>query len=444
MGPRGESTVPGRRRGPLLLLLLLALILLVVNASNWFILTRVTESLDEALGLRLITVAAAAVNAATPALLLEPGVADDAFVRRVLEDVARRHELEDVFLMDPAGLLRFDLGGAALGERNPFLDLDRAAFERAASGEPAATPAMERDGARIKSGYAPVEDWDGSVRGVLGVSAGGGFFARVPALRSTLIAVSAGSALVVALLGGVLFGMSRRLVAAEGLLSRSEALAAMGMMAAGIAHEVRNPLSIISGTAARLRKKYGAGAEDPLFAFIPEEVERLDRILEGYLRFARDEPPVPEPCDLREIVERTSRLVEEEFGAKGVIVRKALGEAAVRAEVDPRRLQQVLLNLLLNAAQAMPSGGELELGLAGEGSRAVVRVSDRGRGLTAKELARAFEPFYTTKEKGSGLGLVLAKRIVEAHGGTITIANREGGGATVTVSLPVIEGRAGS
>jgi signal transduction histidine kinase len=441
MGPLGESTARGRRREPLLLLLLLALILVVVNASNWFILTRVTESLDEALGLRLITVAAAAVNAATPELLLDPSVSEDGFVRRVLADVASRHDLDEVFLLDPAGSVLLDLGGRDVGARSPFLELDRAAFERAASGEPAAAPLIERDGAMIKSGYAPVEYWDGSVRAVLGVSAGGGFFARVPALRSTLVAVSAGSAVLVALLGAALFGMSRRLVTAEGMLSRSEALAAMGMMAAGIAHEVRNPLSIIAGTAERLRKKYAANADDPLLGFIPEEVARLDRILEGYLRFARDEPPVPEPCDLREIVERTSRLVEGEFGAKGVGVRRTLGADPVRVEADPRRLQQVLLNLLLNAAQAMPSGGDLDLELTREGAHALVRVSDRGRGLAAKDLARAFEPFYTTKEKGSGLGLVLAKRIVEAHGGSITIANRDGGGATVTVSLPVASGR---
>ncbi|HMB67903.1 MAG TPA: ATP-binding protein, partial [bacterium] len=233
------------------------------------------------------------------------------------------------------------------------------------------------------------------------------------------------------------FGMSRRLARTETALSRAETLSAMGLMAAGVAHEVRNPLAIIAGTAERLQKKYGAGSEDPLFGFIPEEVERLNRILEGYLRFAQDEPLQLEPCDLRQLVDRSGRLVEDDFRERNVRLTVHAGEPPVPARADARRLQQVLLNLLLNGAQAMPDGGELELRLELRGRRARIGVLDRGPGFTPAALREAFQPFWTTKEKGSGLGLVLARRIVEAHHGTITLANRDDGGAEVTVEIPV-------
>jgi signal transduction histidine kinase len=435
--PRDDAgTVRSGRAGPLLLLLFLALILVVVNGANWFILARATRTLDEQLGSRLITVAHAAVATATPALLLDPEVATDGFVRDQLDRIVESHDLEDVFLVEPDGVVTYDRSGGGLGERNPFLDLDRVAFRSAAAGTAAASPAIQVRGAWIKAAYAPVTGWDGTVGAVLGVTAGGDFYAQVPALRRTLAGVSLGSAALVALLGALFFGMSRRLARTEIALSRAETLGAMGMMAAGVAHEVRNPLAIIAGTAERLRKKYGGGADDPLFTFIPEEVERLNRILEGYLRFAQDEPLQLERCDLRQVVERSARLVEDDFRDRGIALRCEAGAPPVPARADPRRLQQVLLNLLLNGAQAMPGGGELELRLEARGRHARIRVRDRGPGFSPAALRSAFQPFWTTKEAGSGLGLVLARRIVEAHGGTIAIANPESGGAEVTVDIP--------
>ncbi|NNE42676.1 MAG: hypothetical protein HKN12_00580, partial [Gemmatimonadetes bacterium] len=285
-----------RSRVPSLLLSFLVLTVVVVNASNWFILSRVAESLDEGLGLRLTTVAGSAVRSATAELLLAPDVATDTFVRAELEDIARQQDLEDIFLVDPSGTVLWNRDGDGVGKRHPFLDLDEAAFASAIAGTAAASPALEVDGALLKAAYAPVADWDGGVEAALGVTAGGGFYARVPALRRTLLAVALGSAALVALLGVVFFGMSRRLSRTEAALAKSETLSAMGMMAAGVAHEVRNPLAIISGTASRLKRKYGGqgsdgdGGADAMFDFIPEEVDRLNRILEGYLRFARDEP----------------------------------------------------------------------------------------------------------------------------------------------------------
>jgi len=425
-------------KGPLLLLLFLVLTIVVINASHWIVLSRVTRTVEEDVGFRLVTVATAAVVSATPELLLAPDIADDPFIRRTLENVAERQDLDGVFLADPTGILLWDLDDRDPGDPSPAFELGHAAFTRAATGVASASPPVEARGVVLRAAFAPVAIEGGPVEAVLGVTAGGGLLESVAALRRTLLGVSAGSAALVVVLGAIFFGMSRRLALTEAALSRAETLGAMGMMAAGVAHEVRNPLAIIAGTAERLKRRYAPAADpDPLFDFIPEEVERLNGIVEGYLQFARDEPLELVDCDLREVVERGVRLVRDDLVAKGIALSSRVPDEPVPARADPPRLHQVLLNLVLNSAQAMTEGGEVDLTLERAGGRAVLEIADRGPGFEERELKNAFTPFYTTKEKGSGLGLVMTRRIVEGHGGRVRLGNREGGGARVTIELPL-------
>lgn len=424
-----------RTRG-LLLFAFLALTIGVINLAGWFAVERVSGALEAETALRLGAVATAAIGEATEELLLRPDVAGDAFVIATLRAAAARNDLDDVLLFDPAGSLLLDLEGADLGPDNPYATLHAESFTAAAAGSTTASPTREVAGILFKSAYAPVHDADGTVGAVLGVAAGGGFLARLPAVRRTLRLVSAGSAALVAALGAVFFGMYRRLAATESALARSETLGAMGMMAAGVAHEVRNPLAIIAGTAERLRRKYGGGTDDPLFGFIPEEVERLNGILEGYLRFARDEPLQLAPVDVVRVVDRSVELVTQEWSGRGVSFGRRGEREGIVVSGDPQRLTQVLLNVLINAAQAMPGGGPVGVEVVREGAEVVVRVTDAGGGFDPRALRGAFQPFFTTKEHGSGLGLAMAKRIMEGHGGTIAVANRPEGGACVTLRLP--------
>jgi len=436
-----EAGRPGhgaRTRGGLLLLFL-ALTLAVINGSQWFVLSRVTSSLEAELALRLQTVATAAVSTVSPGLLLDPDVAADPLVSEPLLDIALQNDLTDVFLVDPEGVVLFDLDDSGVGEPNPFLELDARAFSRALEGDASASELVELGGAILKAAYAPVIDpVDGTVAAVLGVTAGTVFYERLPALRQTAWGVSIGSAVLVVLLSLIFFGMLRRLSTTEGALARAETLSAMGLLAAGVAHEIRNPLAIITGTAQRLKSKYGGGGGDELFDFIPEEVERLNGILEGYLRFARDEPLVFGECDAARVVERGCSTLRAELEGRGVEVAVEGTDGPLpRIRADPLRLRQVLLNLLLNSAQAMPRGGRIRVGLEDAGRDVQITVEDTGSGFDAKALRAAFQPFFTTKEHGSGLGLAVAKRIVDAHGGTIALANREEGGARVVLRLPV-------
>ncbi|MCA9752678.1 MAG: hypothetical protein KC591_10840 [Gemmatimonadetes bacterium] len=429
----------GRRAGSargVLLLVFLILTLVIINGSNWFVLSRVRGSLERELGLRLVTVATSAVSAATPDLLLAPDVASDRFVRRTLEEISLRHDLDDIFLLDPDGNLLFALAGEeSLGDA--ILGADPAPLARAAAGVASASTTIRVEGTDRQAGYAPVEDWDGTTEAVLAVTASGGFLATWPALSRTLTAISIGSAVLVAGLAAFFFGMSRRLATTEAALARNEVLTSMGMMAAGVAHEIRNPLAIISGTAERLKRKFGAGSDDPLFEYIPEEVERLNGIVESYLRFARDESPVLAPADLAALAERSVRLAREELGRGGVEILVSGTESPAAVDVDAPRFHQVMLNLLLNAAQAMPDGGRIDVTLTREAGRARLAVKDQGSGFSEEALRVGFEPFFTTKEQGSGLGLTMVRRIVEAHAGFVTLANDPAGGAIVAIDLPM-------
>jgi signal transduction histidine kinase len=251
-----------------------------------------------------------------------------------------------------------------------------------------------------------------------------------------MVASAALSVLVLAGLGLTFARMQGSLQRAEAAVQRSETLAAMGRMAAGIAHEIRNPLGIIKATAARLRKLHDDPAHpDERFGYIEDEVDRLNGILTGYLQFARDEPSVLQALDLVPLVERGVRLAKPELEAAGVDLVLELPPAC-RIHGDPQRLQQVILNVVLNAAQAMPQGGRLRVQLHEESDTARLAFTDTGPGFEPAVLARLFEPFVTTKEKGSGLGLAVARRIIAQHSGSIRVGGAPGGGAQVEIRLP--------
>jgi len=219
-------------------------------------------------------------------------------------------------------------------------------------------------------------------------------------------------------------------IAAVDLACRHESLAAVGELAAGLAHEVRNPLAAIRGATQAL----GPQATP---AVIDEETERLGRVVGEFLDYARPDSPRREPLDLpaltREAV-RGLRLagaaltidIEVEDG-----VRKALG--------DPDQIRRVLDNLLRNAWEAAGDDGSLRIRLANEGERSVaVRLEDNGPGIPHEQVTRIFQPFHTTKPGGTGLGLALVHRIVEAHGGEIRVDGRPGLGAAFVVTLPMM------
>ncbi|MBI4013190.1 MAG: HAMP domain-containing protein [Candidatus Rokubacteria bacterium] len=227
-------------------------------------------------------------------------------------------------------------------------------------------------------------------------------------------------------------------------IRRAEHLAALGKMAAGIAHEINNPLAGMQNCVRTLSR----GARDErqrvqYLELLQEGLGRIGRTVGQLLNFARESPPRLTRTDLASVIERSLALVEHEMAARKITCSRSVDPGLPALLADPRQLEQVFLNLLMNALEAMPTGGTLTIGTGwrqrGTDLCVEARVSDTGGGILPGNLSRIFDPFFTTKEvgRGTGLGLSVSYGIVRAHGGVIDVQSEVGQGSTFSVILPV-------
>ena len=235
-------------------------------------------------------------------------------------------------------------------------------------------------------------------------------------------------------------GLMGRLQAQQRDVLRAEQLAAVGQLAAGVAHEVRNPLTgmkLLVEAALRPQRPRPLTEED--LRIIHGEIARLEEIVQHFLDFARPQPLRPVRVDLRDEAVKAAELTKARARQQGVEVVVEAPEEPLPVQLDAGQFQTVVVNLLLNALDAMPHGGRVTLGLSGEGGKARLSVRDSGPGVAAEVLPRLFTSFATTRPTGTGLGLSLARRIVSEHGGTIEGGNHPEGGACFVVTLPLEE-----
>lgn len=231
-------------------------------------------------------------------------------------------------------------------------------------------------------------------------------------------------------------------------VERARHLASLGRLAAGVAHEVRNPLSSLKGFAQLLRSKFRPGSAEERYADIMiEEVERLDRVVQELLDFAKPVTPDRKPSSLNAIVEEALGLVSDDAAFRKIDIGKRLADGLPKALVDPFQIRQALLNIFLNGIEAMGGGGVLTIETAlssdpGAPSFVTVDVADTGEGMAPNEIERLFEPFYTTKPRGTGLGLTIVARLVEQNGGQVAVSSEKGKGSTFTMRLPAVGERA--
>jgi signal transduction histidine kinase len=236
-------------------------------------------------------------------------------------------------------------------------------------------------------------------------------------------------------------------------MKERDRLAVLGQMAAGLAHEIRNPLGAIKGAAQLLADPPEESSLDPasreFLGIILEEVDRLDRVVGSVLDLSRSHTGAAVPTDVNAIVRRTLQILSAEPGGEELKIELALDPSLPRVAIDPEQLRQVLMNLLRNASQAMKGRGKVVVSTRvrfGRGTRpgagasddpfVEVTVADNGPGISAKVLENLFMPFFTTKEKGTGLGLAISQRIVQNAGGRIEVRSYEGKGSTFAVILP--------
>jgi signal transduction histidine kinase len=238
------------------------------------------------------------------------------------------------------------------------------------------------------------------------------------------------------------------IVEMERQLEKAERLSALGQLAAGVAHEIRNPLNAISMASQRLKREFMPGDEEKIKEFqilasvIRDEIRRLDGIIEEFLTFSKSRRLALHDYPVREVLQKIVNLIKEEAALRGITIETRYNHEPAIIPMDVDKLQQALLNFVKNAMESISGAGNIIISVNTAGKdRVSIRVSDNGCGMTSQEIERIFNPEYTTKEKGLGLGLPLAHEIIRGHGGEISVVSQQGGGTTFEIMLPA--GRAG-
>ena len=219
---------------------------------------------------------------------------------------------------------------------------------------------------------------------------------------------------------------------------RKEKLAAIGGLAAGVAHEIRNPLSSIKGIASYFKNKFGEDSSDKEMADVMiVEVDRMNRVISELLEFARPTDLKLNATDVNSLIEHTVRLIEKEAHTRDISIRMDLTKMALTAEIDSDRFSQCLLNLYINALQVMEKGGQLSIrNFLTDQNLITIEIGDTGSGIETQDMHKIFDPYFTTKNKGTGLGLAIVHKIIDAHNGNVKVRSFPGQGTTFSISIP--------
>jgi signal transduction histidine kinase len=433
------------------------------------------RALEEELGVRLVALARAAA-ASLPAdrvARLAPGdegTRTYGHLRARLDALARATDTRLVVIRPDRTVIADSAGLHPIGESPPALERDRLEISEAARGRalPSQVLFEGRDGRLYKTGYAPLVAEDGTIVGVVGADGTAASFATLRAFRRLLVALGVGGALLAAALAA-LAGLSltrplMKLTEAAERIGRGDLATPLwrrvrkdqiGLLRdtleemrsslrardeeretllAGIAHEVRNPLGGMELFTGLLAEELAGHPEAAHVDRIRAELDTLSRVVDEFLDYARARPLQTERCDLAGLVAEVADLVQPAAAERGIrVTTSARGSCAA----DREKLRRAVLNVARNAVEATPDGGTVEIvGSADAAGGASLEVLDRGPGLTAEARAKLFRPFFTTKERGTGLGLALAKKVADAHGGVLELLPRDGGGTVARLALP--------
>ncbi len=365
-------------------------------------------------------------------------------VRTILNRIRTRNHLASITLLDQNQIVLIDIDGG-FTEDQPAV-LPDALFARLAFSGDQAEPApyYRYDGERYKRVYVPIHNRDRTPVAILLLTPEVSYFAPLVQMQTWLvIAAVIGTSFISALT----FAVYRLLIAAarsERAMTEADRLQSLGAMAAGVAHEIRNPLGIIRAIAEELSDEIGGEGEAKEMLFdIVGEVQRLNGLVSQFLSFARSDAPDDgaDSFDLGALIADTAHFVQKGTKSESVAYHIEQPTVPIRINMDEKSIRQVLLNLLINAQEALEGGANsrpaaITVTLDNVGELARIRISDTGPGINPAEMKHVFDPFFTTKVSGTGLGLSISRTIVERYGGTLTIKSEPERGATVTLLLP--------
>ena len=358
---------------------------------------------------------------------------------------SKSHKLAGAILLDidnkiVASTNEFD----NVGEKPAWIVLYNEQILAAWQGVAEAAPPLSQDDFIVQCAFSPVVDNNGVAQAVLWAEADSDFLRREKKYIRNLFGSIGITSILILLIAYLLF---RRIVLsyleAADAIARSERLSAIGRLAAGVSHEIRNPLSIMTTTCQYLRgeledKECDNKQQVQLIDDVLGEIDRLNGIVTRFLALARQpSDQAQSSADLKPIVRDVIAMVERNFLKRGLDITTELEEEIPRVQMCAEHVRQILLNLILNSADAICDKGHVEVLLRSIDGAAEITVADDGKGFPKQILDHPFEPFQTTKETGTGLGLSMVKNLVDSVKGEVSVYNRKEQGAKVVVSIPL-------
>jgi len=356
------------------------------------------------------------------------------YYQQPLDELRLKSNLQSILLVNPngeilvsspqnLGMYRFS---SAAADSN---------FQRALKGANRVSEIQEFSGERFMSAYAPIKNVDGFLLAVLVIEAKADFFLVLSNLKTRLLLFSTINLLVILLIPILLYRMIQRNLSYQSELKDQEHLVELGTMAASVAHELRNPLGIIEGTNDVIQKKY-ASKDDELFSYIPDEVIRLNRLIDEFLTFSRTPKLNIENLELDDLINRISKSLKTEYNQRLEVSELP----TVRIKTDQQLLEQALFNIILNAFQASPDSSPIRVQISTSNKNVLIfKISDQGPGIPKVNQDTIFKPFFTTKEQGTGLGLAITQRIIRHLKGHIQFMNISSDGTKFIISVPNYE-----
>ncbi|RKZ33329.1 hypothetical protein DRQ33_04435 [bacterium] len=357
----------------------------------------------------------------------------------LLNSLVDREEIYNISVLDTTGEIIYSTDSRlAVGIPNPYWASETKAIKTASLGIPTYGGLRKVEDRFLRVAFAPIYDPFGEVIGIMGLEAGANYFGLLATLHQGLWILGIVSTIAIIFIIVILWLGKRELEKLYSQLERAATLSGIGMMAATLAHEVKNPLAIIKSSAESIPDAPKNEVIE-LVDFINEEVERLAGIVESHLAVARGREFPKVPQKLSAVVEKVIPRYQKKLGKQGIGV-------IVEVESDPKvpysfpSIRQVIYNIMENAASATQKGGIIRVKIGTENIKqneyGYISISDTGTGIPTDKLEHIFEPFHTTKKQGTGLGLFIAKQIIEGHNGDILVESDESVGTTFKILIP--------
>jgi len=413
------------------------LALLSANTLAWIYLQRIKVFFISDLKFRLeniVRISSNLIEASDLTFLLPDDESDPQLIyyQQLLYEIQDNNNLQDILILSPTLEILVDINPQLRTGRS-LRHLESSLVEQALSGRGATSDLQTLGNQKFLTSLYPLIDSDNVVTGLLVVEARAEFFQVLDQFNKGLIVFSIINMVIIISVAILFMRSFKRIFNLQNQIKNQEYLVKLGEMATSVAHELRNPLGIIKAANTIIEKKYST-KEDEIFDYIPSELNRLNKMIEDLLILTRSKTLNIQRVDLRQLLDKVKLEIPDDRNIK---LRIKISEKIAQLNTDADALEQIILNVLKNAIQAVDNNGEIEILCNPSGKKLRIDINDTGFGIAAQIQDRIFEPFFSTKEKGSGLGLAISKRITEQLGGEIHVKSTPDTGTQVCILIPL-------